>query len=296
MRLSKGCDINGIVAIACARHGCFAPNSVANLPAGEQQKNTDWGFLQAIKTTNIDPRQGLLFIYDIVCQYIIYLLLRIGHLLPAGLIIDAAIGLFHVHGHKDQCFFRYATTFIPGAAVVAGEILESLWSTLNSVTPAMRTASLAHRAEIMDDHMTDSNNKKMLSMGKYSIFFRKSNVLYYQAADTLVDKYNVATSTRLSANRYYEKLVEGINEIDLRQWEKDITHAESNRLRERNVMDILGAKPLQRADTAANFQSDSGHGSKSDDEWIQLAINIEEKQYVMQFVKTQKTTCKLLQN
>jgi Kyakuja-Dileera-Zisupton transposase len=166
MRLSKGCDINGIVAIACARHGCFAPNSVANLPAGEQQKNTDWGFLQAILTTNIDTRQGLLFIYDIVCQYIIYLMTRIGHLLPAGLIVDAAIGLFHVHGHKDQCFFRYATTFIPGAAVVAGEILESLWSTLNSVTPAMRTATLAHRAEIMDDHMTDSNHKKMLAMGR----------------------------------------------------------------------------------------------------------------------------------
>ena len=168
MRLSKGCDINGIIAIACARHGCFAPNSVGNLPAGEQQKNVDWGLLRTLITTHVDVRQRVLFIYDIVCQYIIYLLIRIGHHLPAGLIIDAAIGLFHVHGHKDQCFFRYATTFIPGAAIVAGEILESLWSTLNSLTPAMRTATLAHRAEMMDDHMTDSNHKKMLGMGKLS--------------------------------------------------------------------------------------------------------------------------------
>jgi hypothetical protein len=173
MRPSKGCDINGIAAIACARHGCFAPNSVANLPAGEQQKNIDWGLLRTLATTHVDKRQRILFIYDIVCQYIIYLLFRIGHLLPAGLIIDAAIGLFHVHGHKDQCFFRYATTFIPGAAIVAGEILESLWSTLNTVTPAMRTATLAHRAEIMDDHMTDSNHKKMLGMGGDHISFHK---------------------------------------------------------------------------------------------------------------------------
>jgi hypothetical protein len=165
MLLSKACDITGIVAIACARHGCFAPNSVANLVRGEQQKNVDWALLQALKTTNIDDRQGLLFIYDIACQYIIHLQERIGHLIPSNLSIDAAIGLFHVHGHKDTCFFRYATSFIPGAAVVAGEILESLWSTLNTVTPAMRTATLAHRAEIMDDHMTDSNNKKLLGMG-----------------------------------------------------------------------------------------------------------------------------------
>jgi hypothetical protein len=86
--------------------------------------------------------------------------------LPEGLQIDAAIGSFHVHGHKDTCFYRYATSFIPGAGVVAGEILESLWAVLNAVTPAMRTATLAHRAEIMDDHMTDSNHKKSLNIGK----------------------------------------------------------------------------------------------------------------------------------
>ena len=48
--------------------------------------------------------------------------------------------------------------------IVAGEILESLWSVLNKVSPMTRTATLAHRAEILDDHMNDSNFKKMLSM------------------------------------------------------------------------------------------------------------------------------------
>lgn len=169
MLQSKACDVTGIVAIACARHGCFAPNSVANLYRGEQQKNVDWGLIKAIETTNVDPRQGVLLIYDIVCQYIVHLRDRVGHLLPADLEIDAAIGLFHVHGHKDTCFFRYATSFIPGAGVVAGEILESLWSVLNAVTPAMRTATLAHRAEMMDDHMTDSNHKKSLGMGMFML-------------------------------------------------------------------------------------------------------------------------------
>ncbi|KAF8799516.1 hypothetical protein BYT27DRAFT_7263821 [Phlegmacium glaucopus] len=82
MLLSKACDITGIVAIACARHGCFAPNSVANLFRGEQQKNVDWAFLQALKTTTVHERQGVMIIYDIACQYIIHLQERIGHLLP----------------------------------------------------------------------------------------------------------------------------------------------------------------------------------------------------------------------
>lgn len=166
MAFSKACDITGIVAVACARHGCFLPNSIVNLYRGESQKNTDFAVLRNFITTNFDPEQGLMLLYDIVCQYFIYLHFRIGHLLPAGLTFDRAIGLFHVHGHKDECFFRYAPTFIPGSGVVAGEILESLWSNLNKITPSMRTASLAHRSEMIDDHANDSNYKKMLAMCK----------------------------------------------------------------------------------------------------------------------------------
>ena len=119
---SKACDITGIIAIACARHGCYAPNSLVDLFLGEGQKHIDFGLLRAILLTHIDPEQGLLLIYDIACQYIVHFLHRIGHLLPEGLQVDAAIGLFHVHAHKDDCFFRYASTFIPGAGIVARNI------------------------------------------------------------------------------------------------------------------------------------------------------------------------------
>jgi len=53
----------------------------------------------------VDPEQGLMLMYDIVCQYIIYLLERISDQLLPGLNIDHAIGMFHVHAHKEQCFF-----------------------------------------------------------------------------------------------------------------------------------------------------------------------------------------------
>lgn len=166
MLCNKACDVTGIVAIACARHGCFAPNSIVDLTRGEQQKNVDWALLEAIRSTGVHSDQGILFIYDIICQYFVHLYDRIGHLLPTNLEIDRAIGLFHVHDHNDECLYRFASSFIPGAGIVAGEILESLWSVLNTISPATRTATLAHRAEVIDDHASDSNHKKALGIGK----------------------------------------------------------------------------------------------------------------------------------
>ena len=58
-----------------------------------------------VNTTNIDEEQGILLIYDIACQYFAHFQDHIGHLLPQGLQIDAGIGSFHVHGHKNECFF-----------------------------------------------------------------------------------------------------------------------------------------------------------------------------------------------
>jgi Kyakuja-Dileera-Zisupton transposase len=50
--------------------------------------------------------------------------------------------------------------------MIDGEILETLWSILNSISPSMRTASLAHRSEVLDDHMNDSNWKKTVSISE----------------------------------------------------------------------------------------------------------------------------------
>jgi len=155
--------------VACARHGCFALNRIVNLFKGEQQKNVNWAFLKSLKHTNVDPDQGGTLLYDITCQYWIYVLERIGHLLPTGLLLDAGIGSFHVHGHKDQCFHRFGVGFMPGIGVVSGEILESVWSTYNTISPAVQTATLAHHAEVLDDHACDNNHKKAIGLSKCSV-------------------------------------------------------------------------------------------------------------------------------
>jgi hypothetical protein len=85
--------------------------------------------------------------------------------LPDNIHMLHAIGQFHVHGHKAECLYWWATNYVPGAGVIDGEIMETLWSVLNTVSMATRTASLAHWTEVLDDHMNDSNWKKMLDIG-----------------------------------------------------------------------------------------------------------------------------------
>lgn len=259
---STSCDITGIVAIACARHGCYAPNSIVDLFKSEQQKNVDFALLQSIDTTGVDPDQGLMLIYDIVCQYIIHLLERIGHKLPIGLQIDRAIGLFHVHAHKEQCFFRYATSFIPGAGVTAGEILESLWSGLNGISPTTRTATLAHRAEVLDDHACDSNHKKMLGMTR-----------------SLCHRHGEASETLRDAEQYFDELSKAAGRQDVQNWTRQIEQAEKMRLANPKVMDLYGARGADENAESATASAPSRARSASEI-WLEFALMIEEKQYV----------------
>jgi hypothetical protein len=261
---TKACDITGIVALACARHGCFVPNTFGDMYLGESQKHIDYMILRLIEILGLDPAQGLFFIYDIVCQYIINLYRRIGKDLPDDLTIEQAIDLFHVHCHKDECFFRYATTFIPGAGVVAAQILESLWSTLNTISPKLRTASLPHRAETLDDHACDSNNKKMLAM-----------------TETLREKYLDAKVMVSQAEENYSKIVQSIDPVTFHIWEQEIVRAEKERLKNISAMDIYRARiPSLAGPVGPDSGPDpvSGPDLTPQEQWMEFALLVEESQ------------------
>lgn len=262
LQASKLCDVTGVAGIACGRHGCYAPQALVDLFKGEQQKNIDFALLKALESTHVTPEQGVLLIYDIACQYFVHLQDRIGSRLPFGLDVDAAIGLFHVHAHKDQCFFRYATSFIPGAAIVAGEILESLWSSLNAISPTARTATLAHRAEMLDDHASDSNHKK--TVGIISTLCRNHS----QAVDMLDH-----------ARTYYQNLTNESGNVAVEKWTQDIEEAERIRKHTLSAMDIYAAK--LDTDQDVSRQPGSGLPKSTFDIWMELALSVEEKQYAL---------------
>ena len=114
---------------------------------------------------------GLSFIivlYDVMCQYLVHLNRRFRNSpalnMPAGVKIFGGIGQFHVHGHIAQCFPRFSPNFIPGAGAVDGEILETLWNKINAIAGSTSGMSSAHRREVVDDHMNDSNWIKLTRM------------------------------------------------------------------------------------------------------------------------------------
>ena len=109
----------------------------------------------------IQPQQRVVTFYDINCQYsknlICWLEANNFISLPCRLSIQPSIGLWHVHGHKAECFTWYAPNFISGVGRVDGEIMETLWSSLNIISPSARGMATPHRQELLDFQMNDSN-------------------------------------------------------------------------------------------------------------------------------------------
>lgn len=153
---------------------------------------------------------------------------------------EKAIGMFHVHGHKDTCFFRFASNFMKGAGMVDGEILETLWSTLNSISPSMRTATLAHRSEVLDDHMNDSNWKKTVSIGEWVLLqgFRVLTTI----ARTIVNKYKRAIKSELDSREYFEDLSTVPTDHQIKQWDTEISEAEEMRTNQPDAMDVMAPR------------------------------------------------------
>jgi Kyakuja-Dileera-Zisupton transposase len=84
--------------------------------------------------------------------------------------VTTAIGKFHLGAHIQQCFPLHSLNFIFGAGQLDGEILETLWSSLDKVAGFTRLMSQAHWQEVLDDYMADSNQKKSVTTGKWTCF------------------------------------------------------------------------------------------------------------------------------
>ncbi|KAG0701033.1 hypothetical protein DFH29DRAFT_876211 [Suillus ampliporus] len=149
-------EATGIGGCACARHGCFVPNSMVDFQKGERQMNMDYALCNAL-SHNTDGLHRALTFYDVNCQYNKHLRQRVDeslHLsIPPGMDIIPGIGLWHIHGHQDKCYVR-----------IDREIMETLWAPLNIISPSARGMSTLHRQECLDYRMNNCNFMKMIRM------------------------------------------------------------------------------------------------------------------------------------
>ena len=129
----------------------------------------DYSIFKALNF-NMNGIEVALICYDVMCQWSIHMKDRVNgsmHLkIPDGLELRLGISLFHIYGHQDTCLARYSPTFIEGGWQIDGKIIETLWAPLNEISRSTRGMLTSHRREVIDDHMNDSNWKKLIDLGK----------------------------------------------------------------------------------------------------------------------------------
>ncbi|KAF8431412.1 hypothetical protein L210DRAFT_3333179, partial [Boletus edulis BED1] len=100
-------ESTGIGGTACAWHGCFIPHSVVDFQKGERQVNMDYSFANAIQY-NMSKITRIIHFYDINCAYMKKLRSHVKNSkfidIPQDIQIVPGIGIWHVHGHRAECF------------------------------------------------------------------------------------------------------------------------------------------------------------------------------------------------
>jgi hypothetical protein len=195
--------------------------------------NMDYSLCQSLNY-NTDGITRVIVCYDIACQFFTHFEDRVRsnpHLsIPPDISIDKAIGLFHIHGHQEDCFPKYTPNFIPGIGQVDGEIVETLWSQLNEVSGSTRSMAMFHRRETLDDHMNDSNWKKLIRM-----------------VPTLCRKLRNACRQRGVFKKAYEDLTSASDPDMIVKWqaaEADALEKRSSDLKVMSIFDVNVAKGI----------------------------------------------------
>ena len=132
--------------------------------------------------------------------------------------------------------------FPPGVGVVDGEIIKTLWEPLYHIAPSTQKASFEHHQEIIDDHMNNSNWKKILHMGVYvhvlyifcNLIFSVVGWLCPKYSTTIIEEHNsvaVLKSIRASSDK---DLVE--------EWKEQEAFAQVRQNLDPSAMDIYDLK------------------------------------------------------
>ena len=124
---------------------------------------------------NMEGKEAALIFYDVMCQWSIHMMERgagSDYLKkPDNLKLKLAIGLFHIYGHQNTCLVRYSSSFFEGGRQINGETIKMLWAPLNEISRSTRGMSTSHRREVIDDHMNDSNWKKLVNISKFLLTY-----------------------------------------------------------------------------------------------------------------------------
>ncbi|KAI6002551.1 hypothetical protein EDC04DRAFT_2611815 [Pisolithus marmoratus] len=243
----------GVGATACAQHGCFYPHSIVDFQKGERQLNMDYSLAHAL-SYNMTGINNVLCFYDINCAYMKNLRKRVDSSdllhIPPSMRITAGIGSWHIHSHKKECYTWYSLLFIKGSGWVDGEIIETLWSTLNI--------------------MNNSNFMKMIRM-----------------ANSLSRKLKTAWASAVLAQEAFERFSKAITPMQQACWSKQEEAALLHHVDDPSVMDVFeiqlkkgiaGIVLVELQILQKSTHRGVHHGAAS---WITCGLAIEEREIIL---------------
>ncbi|KAI6104913.1 hypothetical protein EDD16DRAFT_1474590 [Pisolithus croceorrhizus] len=260
----------GVGATACAWHGCFYPHSVVDFQEGERQLNMDYSLAHALGY-NMNGIWNVICFCDINSTYMKNQSRQVDSSqflhIPPSLSIVAGISMWHIHGHKKECYAQYSPLFIKGSGWVDGEIIEMLWSTLNIVSASTHGMTAPHFQELLDFQMNDSN------------FMRRLANL--PTVSSVLQKLKAAQDSVVLAQEAFERLDWAIPSAQKRNWRAEEEAAMNAHIQNPAAMDIFEIQ-LNKAPTVHAIelhllenspQLGICHGATS---WITHSLAIEE--------------------
>ncbi|KAI6011176.1 hypothetical protein EDC04DRAFT_2609989 [Pisolithus marmoratus] len=140
---------------------------------------------------------------------------------------EKGISMWHVHGHRKECYARYSLLFIKGSGWVDGEIIETLWSTLNIVSASTHSMMAPHCQELLDFQMNDSNFMKTIQMSGYL------NV------DSLLQKLKAVRASVVLAQESFDRLDVAVMPAQQMIWKKQEEAAMNEHICDPSVMDTF---------------------------------------------------------
>lgn len=114
--------------------------------------------------------------YDIACQWGRNFVTRMASKFPADWSINTGVTFvkklvpkFHLPAHIEKCQLDFSFNYTKYVGRTDGEAPERGWSKINGLTASAREMGPGSRRDTLEDHMGDSNWKKIVGMGKDSI-------------------------------------------------------------------------------------------------------------------------------
>ncbi|KAI6122105.1 hypothetical protein EV401DRAFT_2070191 [Pisolithus croceorrhizus] len=266
--------------------------------AWERYMNTDYSICNALGYGSERITKALV-IYDVGCQWSVNFWSRVKNspslLLPPALEIVPAVGKFHLAAHKLSCFPRYSLNFVKGAGHLDGEILETLWAPFNKISPTARSMTQAHRQEVYDDHMRDSNWKKLVGLGE-GFFSKEGKFMWTISVPSLLKKYKTSNKCLEEMNQAYEQLTAVLDPDKVSGWELDALRAEADRGEALDIYLLKGDKAPTFHEVQLQLMKNpmTPFGSGGSVAWLAEGISIEDShQEVKISVKRQRLSARI---